>query len=403
MTAEDGARRIEWARRGMPVLRVISERLKDNGSLAGVRIGVGLVLEPKTANLALALKDAGAEVSVYCAGRSTTQSVVDALEARGLQVFAEEGADDERDLELARQYLATHPDILLDDGGEIIRLAHKEFPELVSRMLGAAEETTSGVRPLRAMHEAGALKIPVISVNDAKTKYLFDNVYGTGQSCVMAMLDITNLQIAGRIVVVVGYGWVGRGVAKHAAAMGARVIVTELDPVKALQALHDGYRVRSLSQAAPIAEVVFSATGIAGAVPEAILDLLPDGAIICTAGGGAFELPMDRLHSLGTSMAVRDSVTEYVMPSGRSILVLGDGECINCSDAEGNPIEVMDMSLSLQAMAVEQIVTEAHRWQPGIYAISAQVENEIARLRLEHEGATVEPLTRELTAAMSSW
>jgi len=403
MLAEEGARNIEWAKQGMPVLKVIEDRLKKSGLLAGVHVGVGLVLEPKTANLALALKNAGASVSVYCQGSSTTQSVVEALRAEGLKVFAEEGCDADRDVQLAREYLQTKLDIIIDDGASVIRLAHKEFPELVESMLGAAEETTSGVRPLRMMHEDGQLRIPVISVNDAETKYLFDNVYGTGQSCVMAMLDITNLQLSGRYVVVVGYGWVGRGIAKYAAAMGARVIVTEIDPIKALQAVHDGYRVQSLAEAAPIAEVIFSATGIRGAVAPAILELLPDGAILCTAGGGPYELPMAALQALGTEKIVRQSVAEYVMPSGKTVLVLGEGDCINCSDAEGNPIEIMDLSLSLQALAVEQIITEAHKWEPGVYPISTESEQEVARIRLEHEGASLEPLTTELTAAIRSW
>lgn len=401
--AESGARRIEWAERGMPVLRAISQRLESAGTLKGLRIGVGLVLEPKTANLALALKNAGAEVSVFCAGRSTDQATADALTAAGLQVFAEEGADDARDMELAREYLATGPQILLDDGASIIRLAHREFPEVIERMLGAAEETTSGVRPLTVMHADGALRIPVISVNDAKTKYLFDNVYGTGQSCVMTLLDVTNLQIAGRVVVVVGYGWVGKGVAKHAAAMGARVTVTELDPIKALQAIHDGYRVRSLADAAPEAEVVFASTGIAGVVTAAHLDLMPDNVILATAGGGDFELPMVALNALGTASAVRAGVTEYTQPDGRTVLVISEGDCLNCTDGEGNPIEVMDMSLSLQALAAEQIAAEAHAWAPGLYPISTEVENSVALIRLEAEGASLEPLTPELSAAMLAW
>lgn len=401
--AEVGARNIAWAKRGMPALKLIAERLKNNGSLTGVHVGVGLVLEPKTANLALALQDAGARVSVYCQGSSTTQSVVEALRASGLQVFAEEGSDDVRDVELAREYLKTAPDIIIDDGASVIRLAHKEFPDLIETMMGAAEETTSGVRPLRMMHEAGELRLPVISVNDAQTKYLFDNVYGTGQSCVMAMLDITNLQIAGRYVVVVGYGWVGRGVAKYAAAMGARVIVTEIDPIKALQALHDGYRVSSLASAAPKAEVIFASTGIRGAVPQEILHLLPDGAIICTAGGGPYELPMEALNALGTARVIRQAVTEYRLPSGRVVRVLGDGECINCSDAEGNPIEIMDLSLALQALAVEQIIVEAHNWQPGVYPISVASQEEVARIRLANEGAQLEPMTTQIVEAIRSW
>lgn len=399
----DGARRIHWAARGMPVLRAIAARLAAAGSLRGLRVGVSLVLEPKTANLALALRDAGAEAIVHCAGHSTDQAVADALAAEGLAVFAERDAGEERDLELARQFLRAEPDILLDDGAVLIRLAHREFPELVSRMRGAAEETTSGVRPLRAMHSAGALRLPVIAVNDARTKHLFDNVYGTGQSCVMALLDITNLQLAGRGVLVVGYGWVGRGVALHAAALGARVIVAELDPVKALQALHDGYRVMSVREAAPQAEVVFAATGIAGAVTAEHAALLPDGALLATAGGGPYELPMGFLDGLGTRRTVRASVEEYTLPNGRRLLVLGKGDCVNCSDAEGNPIEVMDLSLSLQALAAERLALDDGRLEPGLYPIPAEAENEVATLRLAHEGASAEPVTDTLAQAMRSW
>lgn len=401
--ADAGARRIAWAGRGMPVLHGISARLAASGVLRGLRIGVGLVLEPKTANLAFALRDAGAEVSVFCSGHSTDQETADALAAAGLAVFAEQGADDERDAELARAYLATSPDIILDDGASIIRLAHREFPDLVGRLLGAAEETTSGVRPLRAMHADDALRIPVVAVNDAKTKYLFDNVYGTGQSCVMTLLDVTNLQLAGRVVVVVGYGWVGKGVARHAAALGARVVVSELDAVKALQAVHDGHRVMSLAEAAPIAEVVFAATGIAGAVTAAHVERMPDGVILATAGGGPFELPMDELHALGPADEVRAGVTQYVQPSGRTVLVVSEGDCLNCTDGEGNPIEVMDLSLSLQALAAELIATTARDWPAGVHPLPEELERAVAVARLAHEGASLEPLTSELQAALTAW
>lgn len=320
-----------------------------------------------------------------------------------MQVFAEPDADAVRDAEHARQFLGSRPDILLDDGATLIRLAHREFGGLVAGMLGAAEETTSGVRPLRAMHAAGQLRLPVIAVNDASTKYLFDNVYGTGQSCVMALLDITNLQLAGRVVVVVGYGWVGRGVARHAAALGARIVVSEIDPIRALQAMYDGYRVQSLTDAAASAEVVFAATGISGAVTSPQVAAMPDRAIICTAGGGAFELPMDYLDALGTAEQVRPGVTSYRLPSGRSVLVISRGECLNCSAAEGNPIEVMDLSLSLQALAAEVLATSAGSLQPGVHPISRELENEVALVRLHHTGATLEKLTAELSAAMRSW
>ena len=401
--SDDAARRIAWAARGMPVLSSIQEGLTARGALNGLRIGIGLVLEPKTANLALALQNAGAQVSVHCRGRLTTEGVARALEAAGLQVYAERAATQERDAELARGFFQTRPDILLDDGAELIRLAHREHPDLVEDMLGAAEETTSGVQALRVMHEQGVLKIPVIAVSDSRIEHLFDNVYGTGQSCVMALLDITNLQLAGRLVMVVGYGWVGQGVARHAAALGARVIVSEIDAVKALQALHDGHRVQSLSDAAPDVEIVFAATGVAGAVTRAHVERMQDGVILCTAGGGAFELPMGYLNALGTATEVRPSVTEYATPAGKTVLVIGQGDCLNCSDAEGNPIEVMDLSLSLQAFAAEGIATEGRNRPPGIYPVSPQIETAVAQARLRHEGATLETLTEELFAAMHSW
>lgn len=397
------AERIAWAARSMPVLRSISARLSEGGSLRGLRIGVSLVLEPKTANLALALRDAGAEVVVHCGASSTDQQVVEALRALGLQVFADSSADDARDLELAREFLATGLDILIDDGASVIRLAHREFPELVAKMIGAAEETTSGVRPLRVMHEEGALRLPVIAVNDAAPKYLFDNIYGTGQSCVMAFLDITNLQLAGRRVVVVGYGWVGMGVARYAAAMGARVIVSEIDPIRALRALHDGYEVTAFREAAPRAEVVFSATGLADAVTEEHVEALPEGAFLCTAGGGAFEMPMDYLYGLGNRRSVRPAVDAYTTRAGRTIHVISDGDCLNCADAEGNPIEVMDLSLSLQALAVERLAVEAKGWEPGVYDLPGDIEHEVARIRLEAAGGSLEPLTDRQREAARAW
>ena len=257
----DGERRIVWAKRSMPVLAAIRSRLAEKKVLAGLRVGVCLVLEPKTANLASALRDAGAEVVLHCAGRNTSDPVARALVDAGLQVFAEGGASTERDADLARGLLATAPDILIDDSATLIRMLHREFPDLLSSVLGGAEETTSGVRPLRVMHQNGELRIPVIAVNDARTKYLFDNVYGTGQSCVMTLLDVTNLQMGGRRLVVLGYGWVGRGVARYAAALGAWVVVSEIDPIKALQALHEGYEVRNLADVADDAEIVVAANG----------------------------------------------------------------------------------------------------------------------------------------------
>jgi adenosylhomocysteinase len=398
-----GLNRIAWAARTMPVLAGLRARLAETKVLDGLRVAVNLVLEPKTANLALALRDAGAEVSLYCAGRNTSASVAHTLSKIGLRVFAEEGASAERDDELAHALFQTAPEILLDDGGVLVRMLHREFPALVASVLGAAEETTSGVRPLRVMDESGELLIPVIAVNDARMKHLFDNVYGTGQSCVMALLDVTNLQMAGRRLVVVGYGWVGRGVAHYAAALGARVVVSEIDPVKAVEALQQGYEVRNLEDAAADAEIVVAATGLSGAVTAEHLAKMPDGVILCTAGGGSFELPMEYLASLGTATEVRPGVTEFAIPGARKILVISAGDCLNCAAGEGNPIEVMDLSLSLQLLAAELVATEAKDWQPGVYPPTPQMEQAVALARLAHEGATLQPVTEELSRAMRAW
>jgi adenosylhomocysteinase len=402
-TTSEGARRIAWAARGMPVLTAVAERLAQDGPLRGLRIGIALVLEPKTANLAYALAGAGAEVTVYGTASAHAALVADALRASGIDVHIDPSGDGGFDVEVAREFLHSRPQILIDDGAALIRLAHAEFPEVIAGLIGAAEETTSGVRPLRQMAQEGALKIPVVAVNDARMKYLFDNVYGTGQSCVMALLDLTNLQLAGRTVVVVGYGWVGMGVARHAAALGARVVVSELDPIKALRAHYDGYRVAALADVAPEAEVVFAATGIAGAITPDHVHLLRDGAILCTAGGGAFELPMDHLRTVGTPRTVRNAVVEYALPSEKHVLVVSDGECLNCVDGEGNPIEVMDLSLSLQALAVQHIALHFRDEPAGVTSIPVELEETVARIRLAREGATVETLTPELAAAMRAW
>lgn len=401
--ADAGMQKIAWAGRGMPLLKGIEERLARAGSLKGIRIGISLVLEPKTANLALALRNAGADVSVFGASADGAKAdVVAALQAEGIKVFAATGGA-ERDLALARAMLQTAPQILLDDGGFVIRLAHSEFPDLVGKMIGAAEETTSGVRPLREMHKSGQLRLPVLSVNDCRLKHVFDNVYGTGQSCVMALLDTTNLQIAGRRVLIVGYGWVGRGVAQHCMALGAKVTVAELDPIKALQALHDGHQVASVADAAPRAEVVFAATGIAGVITPDHVRAMPQGAILCTAGGGDFELPMDHLRSQGVPRVVRDNVAEYQTGSCRTVLVVAEGHCINCAAGEGNPIEVMDLSLSLQASAAELLATEGRSMSVGIHALPATVEAALAARRITLAGGSIEPMTPALEQAMRNW
>jgi len=401
--ASSGLRKINWARRSMPILESIEARLVTSAVVKGRRIGISLVLEPKTAYLVIALRNAGADLSVWAPADCVQDDVMHALRAEGIKVFADAHGSDAADMELARAFLGTSPHILVDDGARIIRLAHREFPDVIKNMVGAAEETTSGVRPLRAMHDAGELHIPVINVNDSRLKYLFDNVYGTGQSCVMALLDVTNLQLAGRHVLVIGYGWVGKGVALHAAAMGARVTVAELDPVKCLQALHDGHRVKSIIDAAPVTEVVFASTGIEGVVTPAHLEAMADQVILCTAGGGNYELPMAYLRSLEAPKEIRAEVEEYTLPSGKRVLMIAGGHCINCAAGEGNPIEIMDLSLSLQACAIEELALNGSQLSAGIHPVSEKTDNAIATIRLDVSGASIEPMTPELTEAMARW
>lgn len=401
--AKSGLQKIDWVRRSMPILASIEARLIDSAAIKNKRVGIALVLEPKTANLVLGLRNAGADVSVWSPADCVQADTVHALRAEGVKVFADASATEAEDLQLAREFLEPGLDILVDDGAAIIRLAHREFPAVIANMIGAAEQTTSGVRPLRTMADAGELRIPVINVNDSRLKYLFDNVYGTGQSCVMALLDVTNLQVAGRSVLVIGYGWVGRGVASHAAALGARVTIAELDPVKCLQAMHDGHQVRRIIDAAPSTEVVFASTGIAGVLTTEHLQAMADRVILCTAGGGNFELPTDYLHGLANPEVIRDQVVEYTLPGGKRVLLVADGHCINCTAGEGNPIEVMDLSLSLQACAIEELAINGRQLSSGVYPISSDIENSIAVERLSAAGAGIEPITPQLADAMMRW
>ncbi|GAA0913311.1 adenosylhomocysteinase [Nonomuraea longicatena] len=371
----DGEDRIAWARRHMPVLDALSGSL----DLDGRRVGLVLVLEPKTAVLALTLKDAGAEVVVHCPGRETSDDVAAALVHAGVPVLARSGTTRAQDDDLARRLLDHGLDALVDDGSRVIRLAHAE--DRLGPLSGAAEETTSGLRPLRVMAASGDLRIPVMAVNDARSKTLFDNVYGTGQSCVLAALDLSGLDLDGRTCVVAGYGHVGQGVARHAAALGARVVVSEVDPVAALRAHHDGLRVLPLAEACPEADLLFSATGVAATVAAEHQRVLKPGAYVAVAGGvpGEIENP-------GAGRPVRPGVTEH-----DGWYLLADGDCVNCAAAEGNPIEIMDLSLSLQALAVEHLLSTP--LPPAVHLLPAGLDDRVARLKAQALGLRLEPVS----------
>ncbi|WP_327091222.1 adenosylhomocysteinase [Nonomuraea sp. NBC_01738] len=368
-----GAERIAWARRFMPVLGALAGDLR----LDGARIGLVLVLEPKTAVLALTLRDAGAEVTVHCPGRETDDDVAAALAREGVGVLAKRGTTRAEDDDLARRMLDQGLDLLVDDGSRVIRLAHAE--DRLGPIRGAAEETTSGLRPLRVMRERGELRVPVMAVNDARSKVLFDNVYGTGQSCVMAALDLTGLELDGAVVAVAGYGHVGQGVARYAAALGADVVVSEVEPFAALRAHHDGHRVLPLVRACAEADLVFSATGIAHTITAGHLAAMRPGTYVAVAGG------------------VRDEVE---LPAPGHVTVLADGECVNCAAAEGNPVEIMDLSLSVQALAVEHLLH--HDLPPAVHLLPEALDERVARLKLAALGLDLDRATEQQRAFLGS-
>ena len=378
--------RIAWARMHMPVTEAAVRRIAH--LLPGRRIGLALVLEPKTAALALMLSEAGAEVSVFGHASETRDDVADELRREGLKVFADSQASPEQEEVLAREFLAENIEYLLDDGSHLIRMAHdpKRAPTALSAMIGAAEETTSGLRPLRHF----PLSIPVIASNDARSKTLFDNAYGTGQSCWTTVLDIIDpdgvgAPIPGMKVGIIGYGDVGKGCARFARALGARVSVVELDPVRALQARMDGFTVASLSELASTAGLLMSATGEPSTIPLGALEALPENAIVTVAGGVVGEVEVEQALAAGWTLneAGDPHVQRLADPTGKSLRLLEKGEGINYTAGEGNPIEIMDMSFGVQVAALTELLTHADELVPGLHNLPIQADNAVAQAALD--------------------
>ncbi|MBT1622843.1 adenosylhomocysteinase [Curtobacterium flaccumfaciens pv. oortii] len=403
--------RLRWARRSMPVSRAVAAELRDGGLLRGTRIGVAMFLEPKTAVLSLLLRDAGAEVVVYAHADETDDAVAASLRAAGLTVHASSAASLPEQKSLALAMLDTRPHILLDDGSHVIRLAHQECPDLLPTMLGAAEETTSGLRPLRVMASRGELGIPVVAVNDARTKTFFDNRYGTGQSTVFAMLDLvdglpsgTHRAISGGAAVVAGFGHVGEGVALVLTALGFRVTVAETDPVRALQALFAGHAVAPLAEAVQDADLVVSATGVADTIDLRVLRSCADGAVVAVAGGVDHEVALDDARAAGAGLRpVGPKAERLVFPDAEGgPIVLDRGGCINITAAEGNPIEIMDLSFAAQLGAVRMLLERGDELERAVVPIDPAVDDATARAALAAFGARPVPLptgTAELPLA----
>lgn len=401
--AEVGARRIAWAGRRMPVLSTIRERFRDEQPLAGRRVAACLHVTAETANLMLALRDGGADV-VLCASNplSTQDDVAAALVEEGIPVFAVRGEDNERYYRHIHAVLDTKPDITMDDGADLATVLHTERTEL--EPIGSTEETTTGVIRLRAMAADGTLRMPVVAVNDSATKHLFDNRYGTGQSSMDGILRASNVLLAGSTVVVVGYGDCGRGVADRADGMGAKVVVVEVDAVRALEAAMDGYQVLTADDAASIGDVFVTVTGNKHVLRDRHFDRMKDGAILANAGHFDVEIELPALAARAVERRpIRENLEEFVLQDGRRLLVAAEGRLVNLSAAEGHPADVMDMSFSDQAMAAEWLVKGVGVLEPGVYTLPAELDQEVARIKLQHLGCGLEVLTEEQVAYLATW
>jgi adenosylhomocysteinase len=388
--------KIDWAATWMPVLNLVRDQLLEEGSVRGRRLAVILPIEPKTAYLAAVLKEAGAEVSVAFQGAMVHDDVVDELRGRGVEVFARRGSTEE--------VLKRRPEVVIDDRADVIRLAHTTHPEVLQDLIGASEETTSGVLALRAMETDGTLKVPCIAANDARCKYLFDNRYGSGQSTVFAVADTTNLLIAGKRLAVIGYGWVGKGVARRARGLGAEVIVCEVDAFAALEAFHDGFDVMSVDAACAVADIVMTATGTRGALPPAAIERLRDGALLANTGGIDDEFSVPALRERATeTRIVRENVEEFVLDEGRSVFVVGDGVVVNLSAGEGHPVEIMDLTFSVQALAARYLLEHGTGLDAKVHLLPNEIDEGIAFRKLRTLGLEIDRLTDEQQRFRASW
>jgi adenosylhomocysteinase len=404
--ADEGERLIDWAALEMPVLKLIRERFEKERPLEGLRLGACLHVTSETANLAITLKAGGADVRL-CASNplSTNDAVAAALVARhGISTFAVRGEDSARYFGHITAVLDGRPHQTMDDGADLVAELHRNRPELLSEVQGGTEETTTGVIRLRAMAVAGALRFPIIAVNEALTKHMFDNRYGTGQSTLDGLIRATNILIAGRTVVVCGYGWCGRGLASRADGMGAHVIVTEVDPTRALEATMDGYQVMPLIDAAPRADVVITVTGDINVVDRHHVERFKDGAIIANSGHFNDEINLAAFDDLSTAVTKpRPFVDSYRMNDGRSLHVLAEGRLLNLAAAEGHPAAVMDMSFANQALCAAHVARHHGELEPRVYDVPVEIDREVARLKLEAMGIGIDVLTDEQAKYLASW
>lgn len=403
--APEGRLKMDWARQHMPVLERIRREFLEEQPLAGQRVAISLHLEAKTARLAEVLRDAGAEVTITGSNPlSTKDDVAAALAESGVTVYAKYDPEPEEYKEHLLRTLETRPNLIIDDGGDLVSILHAERPDLLEQVKGGCEETTTGILRLRALEKSGELKFPMIAVNDAFSKFLFDNRYGTGQSVWDGINRATNLVVAGKTVVVVGYGWCGRGVAMRAQGLGARVIVTEVDPIKATEAHMDGFTVMSMEEAAALGEIFVTVTGNKKVISERHFPLMKDGAVLANAGH--FDVEIDKIaleEQAVDKRRVRRDITEYQLENGRRIHLLCDGRLVNLVAGDGHPAEIMDMTFALQTLSLIYVMENHEKIGPHVLDVPYHIDEQVANYKLHSLGVRIDDLTSDQEAYLGSW
>lgn len=395
--APSGEMKINWVERNMPVLRGIGRRFSEEKPFKGLKVALSVHLEAKTAYLCRVMEMGGAEMYVTGSNPLSTQDdVAAALAASGMNVFAEYGCTEQQYEDCLREVLKIGPNIIIDDGGDLVHLMHEEFADLIPGVIGGCEETTTGINRLRIMSAAGALRFPMVMVNDADCKHMFDNRYGTGQSVWDGICRTTNLIIAGKYVVISGYGWCGKGVSLRAKGLGAKVIVTETDPIRALEAVMDGYEVMPMKEAAKIGDIFCTVTGGRDIIIAEHFPLMKDGAILSNAGHFNVEVDMAALEKMAVKKyEARHNIQGYVMPDGRTLFTIAEGRLVNLAAADGHPAEIMDMSFAIQALSAKYLADNRGRLEADVVSVPREIDYEVARCKLDAMGVGIDSLSRE--------
>ncbi|MCX7871512.1 MAG: adenosylhomocysteinase [bacterium] len=404
--AEKGKLLVDWAYRNMPVIKLVREEFRIKKPLASLKIGACLHITAETANLVITLKEAGANVILTASNPlSTKPEIVEYLtKYENIEVLSKPGETTQEYYNNIKKVIESNPNLLIDDGGDLIITTNKEYKTIASKIIGATEETTTGVIRINNLYNEGKLYFPVIAVNNAKTKHMFDNRYGTGQSTIDGILRATNILIAGKVAVVAGYGWCGKGVASKLKGLGARVIVCEVDPIKALEAVMDGFEVKTMDEASKLGDIFITVTGNINVISSKHINNLKDGAILANAGHFNVEIDVNYLESKKISKRlIRDNLEEYIMPDGKHIYLIAEGRLANLVAAEGHPADVMDMSFANQALALEYLANRKNKLEPGVYDVLIEIDRKVAKLKLASMKISIDELTPEQQNYLNSW